>query len=55
MGRNPATGEAIKDQGKQESRIPGGQGFEDGGLTAGRNALNICPVNVNGNGRGPYF
>jgi hypothetical protein len=53
MGRNPATGEAIKDQGKQESRIPGGQRFEDGGLTAGRNALNICPVN--GNWRGLYF
>jgi len=25
------------DQGKQESRIPGGQGFEDGGLAVGRN------------------
>ena len=32
MGRNPATGEAIEIKGKQESRFPGGQRFEDGSL-----------------------
>jgi DNA-binding protein HU-beta len=34
MGRNPATGVAIKIKAsKKESRISGSQGFEDGGLT----------------------
>jgi DNA-binding protein HU-beta len=32
MGRNPATGEAIKDQSQQESRLPSGQGIKNGGL-----------------------
>ena len=30
MGRNPATGEAIKNQGEQEDRLPDGQGTERG-------------------------
>jgi hypothetical protein len=32
-------------QSKQESRIPGGQGFEDGRLTVERSVFNVCPVN----------
>jgi hypothetical protein len=41
------------DQSKQESRIPGSQGFEDGGLTVECNAFDICPVN--GSWRGIIF
>jgi DNA-binding protein HU-beta len=32
MGRNPATGEAIKDQSKQEGRVSRSQGAETRGL-----------------------
>ena len=42
MGRNPATGEAIKIKASNKGRFPSGQGFENGGLTAERQRSQYC-------------
>jgi nucleoid DNA-binding protein len=39
MGRNPATGEAIKNQGQQEDRVPTGEGTEGSCLGITRSKL----------------
>jgi DNA-binding protein HU-beta len=46
MGRNPATGEAIKDQSKQEGRISCGQGTEARGIAAGLRSYRRPPRSV---------
>jgi hypothetical protein len=46
MGRNPATGEAIKIKAKQEGRISCGQGTEARGIAAGLRSYRRPPRSV---------
>ena len=46
MGRNPCNRISNQDQGQQKGRFPGGQGFENGGLTAGRQCGQYCAPSI---------